>query len=293
MNENEAHPVYDMKSLVSERADIVLITLDTLRFDVAQQLWSQDQIPNLSNYLGIDGWECRHTPASFTYAAHHAFFSGFLPTPASPGRHPRLYASQFGGSETIDDRTFVFSEPTLPESLSAIGYQTICIGGTGFFNPDNSLGQVLPGLFDEAYWSPELGVVDRSSETNQIQLALNCLKKADDTPVFLFINVSAIHQPNWFYDVSKKPTPRTSSENVEQPQPQDDLQSHGAALSAVDQALEPLFAFFENREKIEDQRKAFFIVCSDHGTAYGENGFVGHRCAHEVIWNVPYTEFVI
>ena len=96
MNENEAHPVYDMKSLVSERADIVLITLDTLRFDIAQQLWSQDQIPNLSNYLGIDGWECRHTPASFTYAAHHAFFSGFLPTPASPGRHPRLYASRFG-----------------------------------------------------------------------------------------------------------------------------------------------------------------------------------------------------
>jgi len=43
--------------------------------------------------LPASGWERRHSPASFTYAAHQAFFAGFLPTPASPGPHPRLFAA--------------------------------------------------------------------------------------------------------------------------------------------------------------------------------------------------------
>jgi hypothetical protein len=34
------------------------------------------------------------------------------------------------------------------------------------------------------------------------------------------------------------------------------------------------------------------IVCADHGTAYGEEGFHGHRLAHSVVWDVPYGEFV-
>ena len=35
------------------------------------------------------------------------------------------------------------------------------------------------------------------------------------------------------------------------------------------------------------------IVCSDHGTAYGEDGYRGHRLAHPVVWTVPYAEFVL
>ena len=140
----------NLKSMVGE-VDIVMITLDTLRFDVAQEAHQRGQLTTLSPYLGDDGWECRHTPASFTYAAHHAFFAGFLPTPITPGPHTRLFASQFGGSETTDANTFLFDEPTLPQALSARGYHTICIGGTGFFNPQNALGRVLPDLFDEAH----------------------------------------------------------------------------------------------------------------------------------------------
>jgi hypothetical protein len=35
------------------------------------------------------------------------------------------------------------------------------------------------------------------------------------------------------------------------------------------------------------------IICSDHGTAYGEGGHTGHRIAHEVVWTVPYAETVL
>lgn len=255
------------------RADILLITLDTLRFDAAQAAWEADQLPNLGPHLSPRGWERRHTPASFTYAAHHAFFAGFLPTPEQPGQHSRLFASRFAGSETTTEKTFVFDQPTLPEALSALGYRTICVGGTGFFNPSSELGKVLPSLFDESHWSPQLGVADPMSEVHQVSTACERFAEYPDTPVFMFINISAIHQPNWFY-----------ASQQERP---DDLQSHTAALVAVDRALAPLF------KCCRDRRDTFCVVCSDHGTAYGENGYTGHRLAHDSVWTVPYTEFML
>ena len=35
------------------------------------------------------------------------------------------------------------------------------------------------------------------------------------------------------------------------------------------------------------------VICGDHGTAYGEAGYVGHRVAHPTVWDVPYAEFVL
>ena len=36
----------------------------------------------------------------------------------------------------------------------------------------------------------------------------------------------------------------------------------------------------------------FAILCSDHGTAYGEDGYFGHRIAHPVVTTVPYAEVI-
>src|SRR4051794_17582964 len=94
-----------MKDLIGS-ADILFITLDTLRYDAAQRAWNEGRLTTLSPYLGEVGWEKRHTPGSFTYSAHHAFFAGFLPTPLSTGPHPRLFAAQFGGSLSTVDSTF-------------------------------------------------------------------------------------------------------------------------------------------------------------------------------------------
>ena len=90
--------------------------------------------------------------------------------------------------------------------------------------------------------------------------------KAGQDPNFTLINISAIHQPNRFY---------TGAE-------QDDLESHTAALVAVDAALQDL---------LKVNRPTFVILCSDHGTAYGEDGYHGHRLGHPVVWTVPYAEF--
>jgi hypothetical protein len=253
--------------------DILFITLDTLRYDVAQQLHLEGRTPCLSAHLPPEGWERRHTPGSFTFAAHAAFFAGFLPTPARPGKHPRPFALQFSGSETIAPNTAVFEAPDLITGLRQRGYWTICIGGVGFFNQQTALSRVFPNLFDESYWSPQLGVTDPASTEHQVDLALErVVALPSDRRVFLFINVSALHQPNCHY------LPGAT---------EDSLATHGAALQYVDGQLGRLLA------RLRKRGAWFAIVCSDHGTAYGEDGYTGHRLAHPTVWDIPYAEFVL
>jgi hypothetical protein len=178
---------------------------------------------------------------------------------------------QFPGSETTTPHTAVFDTPDIVSGLRGKGYHSICIGGVGFFNKQSPLGRVLPGLFDESHWSPELGVTDPRSTEHQVNLALARVAACSQR-VFLFLNVSALHQPNRFY--LKDAT-------------DDSMQSHAAALEYVDEHLGRLFFGLRTRGPW------YGIVCSDHGTAYGEEGFTGHRLAHPVVWNVPYAEFLL
>jgi hypothetical protein len=274
------HP--DMNRVVGSH-DVLFITLDTLRHDVAQAEWQAGRLPELARHLPASGWELRHSPGSFTYAAHQAFFAGFLPTPAVPGRHPRLFATAFRGSETIDAHTCVFAQESLPAGFAAIGYRTVCIGGVGFFNKLTPLGAVLPAMFQESHWHPGLGTQHHDSTGRQVALARQRLQAAGDHRVFMFINVSAIHAPNHHYlsEAEKLATPDVATRDV------DSLASHAAALRYVDAALAPLFA------AVAARGPTFVVICSDHGTAYGEDGFHGHRLGHACVWNVPYAHFFI
>lgn len=253
--------------------DFLFITFDTLRYDVAQAQWARGLTPNLAALLPDSGWQRRHSPASFTYAAHQAFFAGFLPTPAEPGRHPRLFAAQFPGSETSDENTFVFPQATIVEALAARGFHTACIGGVGFFNQQSALGSVLPSLFAEAHWSPELGVTNPDSTRAQVALAQQIIARTPaQQRLFLFLNISALHQPNYFY------LPGATTDSID---------SHAAALRYVDAELAPLFAALRQRSP------CFAVLCSDHGTCYGDDGYYGHRLAHPAVWDVPYADCLL
>ncbi len=253
--------------------DIIFITLDTLRYDVAQQLWAAGKLPNFSKWLPTTGWEMRHSPGSFTYASHHAFFAGFLPTKI-PKKQTRLFATKFKGSVTTANTTFVFDEDNIVKGLQNQGYKTVCIGGVGFFNKQTALSQVLPEMFKESYWEEKFGVTDPKSTFHQLQKAKEILNNSSQ-PVFLFINISALHQPNFFYNPKSK--------NKE-----DNIQSHGLALEYIDSQLVILQEALRKR-----QQSSFVICCSDHGTTYGEDGFTGHRLAHPNVWNIPYLEKLI
>jgi hypothetical protein len=253
--------------------DILFITFDTLRYDVARDAMVAGHTPNLAGLIPGGQWEARHTPGNFTYAAHHAFFAGFLPTPIAPGIHPRLFATPFPGSRTTTDHTYVFDAPDIVTGLAKEGYHTVCIGGVNFFDKRTPLGSTLPNYFQTSYWDPRLGVGDPHSTEYQIRLAVNVINQhAKGERFFLFINVSAIHPPNHIFLPGAE---------------QDSRATHEAALIYVDRHLPPLF------ETLRRRGPCLAILCSDHGTAYGEDGYYGHRLNHPVVWTVPYTEFLL
>lgn len=250
--------------------DIALLVFDTLRYDVAIEESRAGRTPNLSKHWA---WEQRHTPGTFTYAAHAAFFAGFLPTPIAPGRHPRPLALGFEGSTTIDPETCVLDGATIVEGLALRGYHTMCVGGVGFFNKLNPLGCVFPSLFADSFWSRETGVTDRRSFEHQLE-AIERLhaKIPDGKRAFTFVNISALHQPNYFYLDGARGDSRAS---------------HAAALRYIDAHVPRLIEILAKRGPL------FAIACSDHGTLYGEDGYTGHRVAHPIISTVPYAEAVI
>lgn len=264
--------MFNMNQIVGTH-DILFITLDTLRYDVAKEYLTQRRLPNLAAVLPNLGWEQRHSPGNFTYAAHHAFFAGFFPTPVTPGTHPRAFALGFEGSTTTKENTCVLEGANIVEGLAVRGYHTVCIGGVGFFNKLNPLGNVFPSMFAESHWSRELGVTNPDSTEKQIALAQEILERTPKSQrIFLFINISALHQPNYFY----LPGAKT-----------DTIESHGAALEYVDSQLGKLWDTFRQRGS------TFCILCSDHGTTYGDDGYTGHRLSHPVVWTVPYAEFIL
>jgi hypothetical protein len=263
-----------MKSLVGSH-DLLFVTLDTLRYDVAADRLARGRTPNLARVLPGGAWERRHTPASFTYAAHHAFFGGFLPTPIGPGPHERPFAARFPGSTTVGADTWVFDAPDVVSGLRAEGYHTVCVGGVGFFAMTSAQGTVLPGLFDEAHWTREFGVTNPACFEAQLERLAEVLPGAGRPaqPLFTFVNIAALHQPNRHY------LPGAA---------EDSITSHGAALEYVDRHLPALLRLATARG-----RPCRVILCSDHGTAYGEDGHTGHRIAHEVVWTVPYAQFTL
>jgi hypothetical protein len=131
---------------------------------------------------------------------------------------------------------------------------------------------VLPGLFQESHWEPSFGVTAPDGLDRQLDRVAEVVEAAEG-PLFLFLNVSTLHQPNRHY------VPNAL---------EDTLASHAAALEYVDARMPRLFALMTSRA-----RDVHAIVCSDHGTAYGEGGHTGHRVGHEVVWTVPYAEFVL
>ena len=254
------------------KRDFLLLTLDALRYDVARDTLAAGRLPNLGALLP-NGFEPRHTPATFTFAAHQAFFAGFFPTPISPGPHLRPLALRFAGSRTTGPDTLLLEGSSLMAAYQQAGYRTICLGGTGFFNPGSPLGAVLPSLFEESHYSRETSVVSPLASRNQFRIARERLQSLPkEQRVFLFINAAATHPPTKMF---LKGATRESCE------------TQAAALVDLDRHLPVLL------DALRARGGAVGIICSDHGTCFGEDGddgYIGHRLAHPQVWTVPYAE---
>ncbi len=131
----------------------------------------------------------------------------------------------------------------------------------------------------ESHWSRELGVTDAHSTQHQVALACQRLKALPvDQRYMLFINLSAMHQPNCIFS-----PPDTGGKRPQRDSPQTQLD----ALAYVDTQLAPLF------DTVRTRGDSLCILTSDHGTSYGDDGVWGHGVAHPSVWEVPYGEFIL
>jgi hypothetical protein len=263
----------DMNRIVG-RMNFLFVTLDCLRYDVADRFLREHRTPHLAAVLPLAGWEARETPGTFTLAAHQAFFHGFLPTPLGNGPHPRLLALEFEGSLTITPQTYIFAGvDNIIAGFRQLGYRTFCVGGVGFFNRRNPLGRVLPGYFEESVWDPLMGVTAKRSTEAQVRAALTWLaERSPGERLFLFMNLSATHPPHAHY------LPGATK---------DSPASQAAALAYVDGQLPPLF------DALRERGECFCLFMADHGEAHGEDGRWGHRHAHPTVTTVPYAHFFL
>ncbi len=264
----------DMNQVTGNK-DILFICLDALRYDAAVQEEAAGSTPVLNRY---GPWEKCQAPGSFTYPSHHAMFAGFLPcrhdVKNMAERELLFYPTAIGLRRKVPKGAYAFSGSTIMEGLAKDGYDTWCVGGVSFFDNRSDIGRVFPGYFLKSYWSPAFGCTVRESTKNQVDFILKKMEEADKLKrIFLYLNVDAIHYPNYFYLEGSS---------------HDSLMSHAAALRYADTQLGRLFDAWKER-----RGDAFVICCSDHGTCYGEDGCQFHGIDHPMVHTVPYKHFFL
>ena len=254
--------------------NIALITLDSLRYDVARAAHAAGDTPNLARRLTGSGWQARHAPGSFTYPSHHAIFSGFLPKPARPGTPAtRLFECRPPGGKQIRPTTYVIEGDNLITGLAETGYHTVCIGGVDYFAGQTPLGRVFPAMFAEHHWTGAFASVEPDSTRYQVDQALKTMTEHRAQLLMLFLNISATHVPHHHY--------------LPEPDAEDGWASQYAALAYADGELGHLLDAF-------DETGAWLvIICADHGDAFGDDGYEGHVNAHPSVMTVPYTEYLV
>jgi len=267
-------PSVDMAQVVGA-LDILFVCLDTLRYDVAVQEEANGGTPVLNQY---GSWQKRQAPGNFTYPSHHAMFAGFLPcqydAKSVADRELLFFPKAIGLGNKTPEGAYAFSGSTIMEGLEKDGYDTWCVGGVAFFDKRSDLGKVFPSYFQKSYWNPSFSCPVKDSTKNQVDFILKKLSNADaQKHIFLYLNVDAIHYPNYFYLDGAVG---------------DSVQSHAAALRYVDGELGRLFTAWKKL-----RGSTFVICCSDHGTCYGEDGCQFHGVNHPVVNTVPYKHFFI
>lgn len=264
----------DMNQIVGSH-DILFVCLDTLRYDIAKQEEQAGRTPILNRY---GTWEKCQAPGNFTYPSHHAMFAGFLPCRFDAknlsDREVLFFPANIGLGRKTPPGAFAFQGATIMEGLEHEGYDTWCVGGVAFFDKRSDIGKVFPGYFHHSYWKPAFSCTVKESTKNQVDFILRKIETIDKKQkIFLYLNVDAVHYPNYFY-LEKGKT--------------DSLESHAAALRYVDSELGRLFDGWK-----EKRSGTFVICCSDHGTCYGEDGCQFHGINHPAVNTIPYKHFLL
>lgn len=272
----------DMNQVVGSH-HIIFLCLDALRYDVAKEEEERGTTPVLNSH---GSWSRCQATGNFTFPAHQALFAGFFPCVWEAKNHREriqlFFPENAGNGRKAPDGAYRFHQANWIQALQKQGYITCCVGGVTFFDNRSGLGRVLPAYFQQSFWNPSFAPTVRESTNHQVDFTIRWLEKQPlDQKIFLYLNVSAIHYPNYFYlepEMRRQPIPAYQRDTKE---------SHRLALRYADSELSRLFDAF--RKKGE----TFVICCSDHGTCYGEDGCYSHGINHPMVNTIPYQHFFL
>ncbi len=96
------------------RSDILFITLDTLRYDVAQALYLNGQLPNLAGCLRLTVGNVAILRNLYLCCSPCVFCRLFA-DPCSPGVHPRLFALSSVGVRQLPIKRLSFRNRHCPK----------------------------------------------------------------------------------------------------------------------------------------------------------------------------------
>ncbi len=280
------HPA--ARAPADQRANLILITVDTLRRD----------------HVGIYGYSRPTTPhidhfarSSLVFDDAIAVYSQTAPAHASlfTGMDPIVHGLLHNGAHLRP------GVPTLASMLSAAGYQSAAfVSGFSLANSHTGLGRGF-GLYDDNFDSSSGDSRDPAPErraADTVQQALHWLERRAHPPFFLFVHLFDPHYP---YDAPQPFLKRMQHEAEFYRFPvhadlsrlrsggarSGELAEYGrrydAEVAYADEQLDKLFAALEERHLFEH---SFVVLLADHGETLDERPWVldhGGRVTEEQI----------
>lgn len=251
--------------------NIVVITLDSLRFDSALCA----NTPNLDTLFATasEQWHKCGAMGTYTLPAHVALLKdGHLPS--APGCGIPIYDPSVQKAFRMDldlpPKDTLYLTPPAPNLMRGFaqrGYHTIGLGGVGWFSSDRPTTTFwATEYFAEFYWKPEWSESANNAFENQIAFTRNNgLLKRNNMKLFFFVNVASTHYPYMTYGAS--------------------IQGQAKCLEYVDAHIQDLLDLVP--------KPCHLFLMADHGDCFGEDGLWKHAFYHKKVMEVPFAQMVI
>jgi hypothetical protein len=280
----------------AKKNHIVFIVFDSCRYDA----YMAAKTPNLDRIAKPD---LRYSYASWTSPSHYTFLMGMVPHSSPKGVFAsnvyrdefRLWADRLHMPvEEVEFKNFV-PQLSLPHFLKAQGYY--CEGWVS-----------LPVLNPMTNLSAHFDKYELAPSHNDLQAIFDKLAFKDDQPCFFFINTGETHYPYLIPGEKAEDLPHISGVHGIFKSLDEFLKNPAGLSAGKDQdkffTPEQFKAFYEKQIACAEfldgvvgrfmarcPANTYFMIMSDHGELFGEDGYFGHGpIFHEKVFEVFYLE---
>ena len=258
--------------------NFLLLTYDSCRYDVLKEA----RTPVLDSFGVIAPAQ---TPASFTYAAHMAFFVGILPNANEDWPYYNRFNTQLMGLMGVGEGQVVkhsllkvHSEWNLVAGLAAQGVQTVGAGAMNWFRQKTLTEGFEKFLFTGTNAQAQIDFLLAEIDTSR--------------PFFGFINFGETHAPYRYHGKEGSCPVDVRARIITWPpvvgqgpvgRDNEAFRHQMEAAEYLDGCLPRLFSALPSN--------TVAVVCGDHGDCFGEDGYWGHGFNHPKVQEVPLVIF--